>query len=44
MSVDPVAFAAELGRRAPTAIADAGHMLQEDQCEEVGRRIADFLS
>jgi haloalkane dehalogenase len=38
------AFAAELGRPAPTPIAGAGHMLQEDQGEQVGALIADFLA
>ena len=38
------AFAAELGRPAPRRIAGAGHYLQEDQGEQVGALIADFLS
>jgi haloalkane dehalogenase len=37
------AFASELGRPAPTPIAGAGHYLQEDRGEEVGRLIADWL-
>jgi haloalkane dehalogenase len=38
------AFAAQLGRPAPRRIADAGHFLQEDQGEQLGTLIADFLS
>ena len=38
------AFAAQLGRPAPRPIADAGHFLQEDQGEQIGALIADFLS
>ena len=38
------AFAAELGRPAPRRIAGAGHYLQEDQGEQVGALIAQFLS
>jgi haloalkane dehalogenase len=38
------AFAAELGRPAPQPIAGAGHFLQEDQGEQIGALIADFLS
>jgi haloalkane dehalogenase len=38
------AFAAELGRPAPRPIAGAGHFLQEDAGDEIGRLIADFLS
>ena len=37
------AFAAALGQPAPRLIADAGHYLQEDRGEEVGRLIADWL-
>ena len=38
------AFAAQLGRPAPTPIAGAGHFLQEDQGEQIGALIAQFLS
>jgi len=38
------AFASELGRPAPRLIADAGHYLQEDRGEEIGRLIADWLT
>jgi haloalkane dehalogenase len=37
------AFASELGRPAPQLIDGAGHYLQEDRGEEVGRLIADWL-
>ena len=37
-------FAEAIGRPAPEVIADASHFLQEDQGEEIGRRIADWLT
>jgi haloalkane dehalogenase len=33
-----------LGADAPTPIPDAGHFLQEDQGELIGRHIADWLT
>jgi haloalkane dehalogenase len=38
------ALASELGRDAPTPIEGAGHYLQEDKGEEIGKRIADWLA
>jgi haloalkane dehalogenase len=37
------AFAGALGRPAPQLIAGAGHYLQEDRGDEVGRLIAEWL-
>lgn len=37
-------FAEAIGRERPQVIADASHFLQEDQGEEIGRRIADWLT
>jgi haloalkane dehalogenase len=37
------AFTAAIGRDAPHVIEGAGHFLQEDQGEEIGRRIAEWL-
>ena len=37
-------FAEAIGRPAPEVIADASHFLQEDQGEEIGRRIAGWLT
>ena len=37
------AFASALGQPAPQLIEGAGHFLQEDQGEEVGRLIAEWL-
>jgi len=38
------AFAAAIGRDEPQVIDNAGHFLQEDQGEEIGRRIAEWLT
>jgi haloalkane dehalogenase len=38
------AFAASLGRSAPRMIEGAGHFLQEDRGQEIGRLIADWLA
>ena len=38
------AFASALGRPAPRVLEGAGHFLQEDRGEEVGRRIAKWLA
>jgi haloalkane dehalogenase len=38
------AVAARAGWPAPETIADAGHFLQEDQGERIGRRIAEWLA
>jgi haloalkane dehalogenase len=37
-------FAAAIGREPPRYVAGAGHFLQEDQGEEIGRQIAAWLS
>ena len=37
------AFASALGQPAPRLIEGAGHYLQEDQGDEVGRLIAEWL-
>jgi pimeloyl-ACP methyl ester carboxylesterase len=38
------AFASALGRPAPHVLDRAGHFLQEDRGEDVGRLIADWLN
>jgi haloalkane dehalogenase len=38
------AFAAAIGREPPRIVEGAGHFLQEDRGEEIGRLIADWLS
>ena len=37
-------FAAAIGREEPEIVADASHFLQEDQGEDIGRRIAAWLT
>ncbi|MGH2917330.1 MAG: haloalkane dehalogenase [Solirubrobacteraceae bacterium] len=38
------AFTAAIGRDPPEIVEDAGHYLQEDKGEEIGRRIAEWLT
>ncbi|MDX6691897.1 MAG: haloalkane dehalogenase [Solirubrobacteraceae bacterium] len=38
------AFTAAIGRDAPEVLEDAGHFLQEDRGEDIGRRIAEWLT
>jgi haloalkane dehalogenase len=37
------AFAAAIGREPPRVIEGAGHFLQEDRGEEIGRLVAEWL-
>jgi haloalkane dehalogenase len=37
-------FAQAIGREPPERIPDAGHFLQEDQGELIGRRVAEWLT